>query len=88
MIDHRKTYPAEVEVVKQNAKHTWLKITIHEGRNRQIRKMCEAVGYPVVQLKRLSVGSIQLGSLKVGEYRALTKEEVDYLKSIAIIEEV
>lgn len=88
MIDQRKTYPAEVEVVKQNAKHTWLKITIHEGRNRQIRKMCEAVGYPVVQLKRLSVGSIQLGSLKVGEYRALTKEEVDYLKSIAIIEEV
>ncbi len=88
MIEHRKTHPAEVEVIKYNEKHTWIKITIHEGRNRQIRKMCEAVGYPVVQLKRVSVGKIQLGTLKLGEYRTLTKEEVDYLKSIALIEEI
>lgn len=87
MIDQRKTHPAEVEVIKENEKHTWIKITIHEGRNRQIRKMCEAVGYPVVQLKRISVGKIQLGTLKLGQYRKLTNEEVNYLKSIALLED-
>lgn len=87
MIDHRKTHPAEVEMIKENEKHTWIKITIHEGRNRQIRKMCEAVGYPVVQLKRVSVGKIQLGSLKLGQYRTLTNEEINYLKGLALLEE-
>ena len=67
IIDHRRTYPAEVEISKQSEKHTWIKISIHEGRNRQIRKMCEAVRCPVVQLKRISVGDIELGQLKVGE---------------------
>ncbi len=88
VIDYRKTYPAEVDVVKETEKHTWLRITIHEGRNRQIRKMCEAVKCSVVQLKRISIGDIELGCLKLGEYRPLTPKEINYLKQIAMKEEV
>ena len=82
VIDHRKTYPAIVEVQRQTDKHTWIQISIHEGRNRQIRKMCEAVRYPVVGLKRVAVGDIKIGNLRVGEYRSLNREEVLYLKKI------
>ena len=82
VIDRRKTYPAKVEIQKQTEKHTWIQISIHEGRNRQIRKMCEAVRYPVVGLKRIAVGDIKVGNLRVGEYRSLTREEVLYLKKI------
>lgn len=82
-IDGRKTYPAQIKVLQANERTTWLSITIHEGRNRQVRKMCEAVGHQVVTLTRVSIGEIKLGKLKLGEYRQLTKAETDYLKKIA-----
>ncbi len=78
-IDGRKTLPAEVRVVAEEEHRTVLLITIVEGRNRQIRKMCEAVGLSVARLKRVSVGPLRLGMLKPGEYRRLTKDEVDML---------
>lgn len=83
LIDGRKTYPAKVQVLTQGPKSSRLQISIHEGRNRQIRKMCEAVGHEVLSLKRLSVGELTLGQLKIGEYRALTPKEVAYIKQIA-----
>ena len=57
-------------------------IKIHEGRNRQVRKMCRAINHPVLRLRRAAMGKIVLKDLEVGEYRHLTKEEVAYLKSI------
>lgn len=83
VIDGRKTFPAKVKVLKTNDKTTRLTITIHEGRNRQIRKMCEAVGHQVLELTRISMGTIELGNLPVGAYRLLTPEEIVYLKQIA-----
>ena len=55
-------------------------MTIHEGRKRQIRKMCAAVGHPVIHLKRTAIGNITLKGLKAGEWRYLTEEEIRYLR--------
>lgn len=80
-IDGRKTAPAKVELIKENQASTVINITIHEGRNRQIRKMCEAVNHEVIALKRIAIGKIKIGELKLGEYRQLTQEELCYLKN-------
>jgi pseudouridine synthase len=66
-IEGKKTAPALVQIVEAQPHNTWLDITIHEGRNRQIRKMCEAVGYPVLRLIRTHLGPYQLGDLKPGK---------------------
>ena len=58
-----------------------LQITIHEGRNRQIRKMCEAVGLEVARLKRTSIGPLKLGMLKAGDYRELTPDELRAIRT-------
>lgn len=65
-IDGGKTQPAEVEVLVRGDNRSVLSITIYEGRNRQIRKMCEAVGLSVIRLKRMAVGPVKLGMLKPG----------------------
>ena len=75
-IDGRKTAPARVESLKKTAKGTLLEIKIHEGRNRQVRKMCQSIGRKVIKLKRTAIGNVTLGSLKEGEYRYLTEEEI------------
>jgi len=74
------TSPAEVRVTRSGPKNTWLKMTLREGRNQQIKRMCEAVGHPVVRLKRTGIGSIPLGSLKPRESRFLEAAEVEALK--------
>ena len=73
------TSPAEVEIVKEYPKHTLVEITIHEGRNRQVRKMFKAVGNPVEELQRIAIGEVKLGRLKEGGYRKLTREEINKL---------
>lgn len=80
IIDDFKTSPAIVKKISENKNSTSLRITIHEGRNRQVRKMCEAVGHKVITLQRISLGNISLGNLKVGQWRNLTEKEVEYLK--------
>jgi 23S rRNA pseudouridine2605 synthase len=57
-----------------------LEITIHEGRKRQVRRMCEAVGHPVIALERVRFGELWLGGLEPGEHRRLTRAEVDRLR--------
>ena len=79
-IEGRRTAPAKVSVLKRDAFSTDLLITIHEGRNRQIRHMAEAVGHQVVRLKRVQYGGVTLGSLNRGEWRELTEEEVKTLQ--------
>lgn len=83
MLDGKLTYPAHLKVLKKGEKSTLFHLTIHEGRNRQVRRMCEAVGYPVLSLKRISVGKLTLGDLEVGKYRALTNEEIHYLQRMS-----
>lgn len=75
-VDGVKTAPAEVNIVEAQPNNTWIDITIHEGRNRQIRKMCEAVGYPVMRLIRTKFGPWELGDLPSGQYRALTPDDI------------
>ena len=82
VIDSRRTEPAKLEVVEENGKFSVCKITITEGRNRQVRKMCEAIKHPVASLKRVSTGELTLGELKKGQYRHLTEKEVKYLKNL------
>jgi 23S rRNA pseudouridine2605 synthase len=84
-IEGGRTSPAEVHVgttVKGGRSTTLLTLTIREGRNRQIRKMCSAVGLPVRDLRRIRMGPIGLGRLKPGQWRDLTPEEVRRLKKL------
>ena len=78
-----KTYRAEVKIVTEEPGRTVLLITITEGKNREIRRMCEAVGLEVARLKRLSIGPVKLGMLKPGTYRELSGDEVDALQRTA-----
>jgi 23S rRNA pseudouridine2605 synthase len=76
------TAPARVEKVRATGSHTWLEITIREGRNRQVRRMCEAVGHPVSRLKRIRLAFLELGALPAGKYRILSAAEVARLKRL------
>ena len=82
LIDGVKTAPARVKILKQDQHHTRCEVTIREGRNRQVKKMFEAVGKEVEFLKRVAVGELRLGGLKRGEYRFLNDYEIDYLKNV------
>jgi 23S rRNA pseudouridine2605 synthase len=78
-LEDGRTAPAQVKVVRESESNTWVSVTIHEGRYRQVRRMCEAVSLVVVRLRRVRYGAVELGSLKPGEYRLLTREEVSGL---------
>ncbi|MFC4767312.1 pseudouridine synthase [Effusibacillus consociatus] len=83
MLDDGITAPAKVSLIKRAPSTSLFDITIHEGRNRQIRRMCEAVGHPVLKLKRLQLAFLTMGELQPGEWRYLTKQEVSQLYRIA-----
>ncbi len=80
-IDGRKTAPAEVRVVKKQEGRAVLEIVLREGRNRQIRKMCEKLGLETARLKRTAIGQLKMGMLRPGKWRDLTPEEVKKLTS-------
>jgi len=82
MIDGKITSPASVRVVRENTFDTVLLISIHEGRNRQVRKMISAVGHQVVALRRVAFGPVSLGDLPSGMWRHLTEDEINKLKEI------
>lgn len=75
------TRPCKVEVLTEEEGRTVLEFTIKEGKNRQLRRMCEAVGLTVKRLRRTSVGGVKLGMLRPGEYADLTKEELAILRN-------
>ena len=75
------TSKAKVEIIKGFPRSTVVDISIHEGKNRQVRKMFKAVGNNVQELQRIAIGNIHLGRLKEGYYRKLTREEIEYLKN-------
>jgi len=76
------TAPARVRPGAQSGSHQWFEITIHEGRNRQVRRMCQAVGLPVSRLRRIRLAFLELGDLPAGRWRRLSPREVLRLKSL------
>lgn len=80
-IDGYKTQPAQLEMLSAEAGKTTFKITIHEGKNRQVRKMFAAVGGKVVYLQRIKIGNVELGNLPLGRWRHLTSHEINFLKN-------
>ena len=80
--DGYKTRTADVEVLRAKEDRTVLSITIYEGKNRQIRRMCEAVGLQVLRLKRERIGTLSIGTLRAGQYRKLSDKEINYLKTL------
>ncbi|HEV8346755.1 MAG TPA: pseudouridine synthase [Vicinamibacterales bacterium] len=85
VIDGRRTGPADVKrlPIGRDANEARLAITVREGRNRQVRKMCEAIGHPVTHLTRVAIGPLRDAKLKPGQWRELTEDEVRKLRSAA-----
>ncbi len=78
-LEGRKTWPASIKVLKTEAQSTVIQIIIHEGRKRQVRKMFEAIGHPVLALKRTAYGQLELGGLGPGKYRFLTPRDIKFI---------
>lgn len=76
------TAPGEIKVISYDKGVSTVEISIHEGKNRQVRRMCASLNHDVLALKRISVGEIKLGYLKRGEWRELSKEELDYINNL------
>ncbi len=81
-LDGRETVPAQINVLQEDALGGLLSFVIYEGRNRQIRRMCEEAGLEVRRLKRVAIGNLELGKLPGGRWRYLTEAEIEYLKNI------
>ena len=81
-IDGKEIRPAKVKLLSSDDEFTRLRFTIHEGRNRQVRRMCESVNLVVTRLVRTSEGELKLGKLPCGRWRLLTGDEVGYIKSL------
>lgn len=84
VLDGKKTKPARIQILERekDGRFCTAEIVIHEGRNRQVRKMCESIKHPVAQLQRVATGELKLGDLPKGKYRHLTEKEVKYLKNL------
>lgn len=82
MLDERMTSPAEVRVIRRTGVETVVLVTIHEGRNRQVRRMFETVGHTVLLLRRVKFGPLEMGELKRGEWRELTEKEIEMLREL------
>lgn len=84
LLDGYTTRPAKVRLLSREGDNSLLSFELYEGRNRQIRRMCEEVRLPVLALTRVAIGDLILGDLPVGHYRVLTKKETDYLKGTEV----
>lgn len=86
LLDDGITAPARVRLLSREHPYSWIEIGIHEGRNRQVRRMAQAVGFPVVELIRVRFGPLALGDLPEGKFRRLQENEVAALKKMVSIE--
>lgn len=82
LLEDGMTAAAKISRVRAVGQHSWFELTIHEGRNRQVRRMCEAVGYPVSRLKRVRLAFLTLDELQPGQFRHLSRQEVVRLKAL------
>ncbi len=87
MIDGEKTLPCEITYIEKAEDRTVLRFVLYEGKNREIRKLCEAVGLTVIRLKRVEIAGIKLGMLPQGRWRELTEKEVKKLMSVSVSKE-
>lgn len=85
-LDDGITAPAKARIVQVIGGNALIEISIHEGKNRQVRRMMDAVGHPVINLVRTRIGNLELGSLKKGEYRILISAEINQLKSAPAVQ--
>ncbi len=83
-LDGRKTLPADVHIIDRGENRTVLQFVITEGRNRQIRRMCETQGLTVIRLKRVEIAGVKLGMLPVGKWRDLNEKEMKHLTNISV----
>lgn len=74
------TLPAKARLVEKLKRNAWMRLTVHEGRNKLIKRMCTAISHPVIRLKRIRYGPLALGNLKPGDFRYLTPKEIKELK--------
>lgn len=81
LADGFKTAPANIKPLPSTEKNGWFEVTLHEGHNQQIRKMFDAVGHSVVKLRRVAIGPLNDQGLKIGQYRTLTKAEIEKIMS-------
>lgn len=81
-LDGRMTAKAYIRIVRKYKDSSSLEISIYEGRNRQVRKMCEYIRHPVIKLRRVAIGELEIGDLELGKWRYLTNNEIRYLKSL------
>jgi 23S rRNA pseudouridine2605 synthase len=79
MLGDEQLLPATIKIVEHTVVY-WIEMTIYEGKNRQVRRMCEAYGYKVLKLRRIRIGPLEIGNLRPGNWKYLTKEEVRMLK--------
>lgn len=84
MLDGSKTLPCEVHVIDRDDNRTVLQFVLFEGRNRQIRRMCEAVGLTVIRLKRTEIAGVKLGMLPQGKWRELNEKEMRHLTNVSV----
>ncbi len=82
LLEDGVTLPAQVRLLESSPKQSKLELTIYEGRNRQVRRMCDAVGHPVIHLKRTRFAFLTLKGLKPGQFRELTQSEMTHLNKI------
>jgi len=84
LLDDGMTEPAKVKMLKSTEKNAAIEISIREGRNRQIRRMCDKIGHSVMKLRRVEIGEIKVGNLKAGEWRYLTKKEEAFIRHLRV----
>lgn len=82
MLDGRRTKPCQAKIIKVTGDCHYIEVKLHEGRNRQIRRMFEKIGYKVLRLKRVEYASLNLGNLRTGKWRKLNHQEVSKLKQL------
>ncbi len=81
-LEDGRTLPAKVRFVRKTRENSWIELTVVEGRNRLVKRMCQAVGHPVMKLKRVEFAGLGLGGLKPGQWRYLTHAEVEMLRAV------
>lgn len=84
-LEDGRTLPAEAKFIKSTKTNSWIELTVYEGKNRLVKRMCFAIGHSVLKLQRTEFAGIKLGSLKPGDFRTLTMDEVERLKKIVSV---
>jgi pseudouridine synthase len=82
MLEDGKAKAVSVQLLRQREKNSWIQVVVTEGRNRLVKRMFSAIGYPVLKLKRVGFGPIRLGDLRIGQFRYLTPEEIEKIRKI------